>query len=231
MAKPRFEGFPLGLLHFLNELSKHNNRTWFQANKARYEQELREPALAFIAAMEAPLSKVSSHFQAVPKKVGGSLMRIHRDVRFSKDKTPFKTNIGIQFRHEYAKDVHAPGFYLHIDNSGCFLAAGCWRPEPDALKKIRARIHERPRDWQKARDARGFKSLYVLGGSSLKRPPRGYRADDPMIEDLMRKDFVGSTEFSATDIEKRDFLRQCGGAFRKAAPLMGFLCAALEVPF
>ena len=228
---PAFKGYPAETLEFLHELEVNNNRDWWNDNKARYEATVREPSLDFITSMGPEITKISEHFLAVPKKVGGSMMRPHRDVRFSKDKTPFKTNIGIQFRHEYAKDVHAPGFYLHIDNSGCFLAAGCWRSEPEALKKIRARIHERPRDWQKARDARGFKSLYVLGGSSLKRPPRGYRADDPMIEDLMRKDFVGSAEFSATDIEKADFLRQCGAAFRKAAPLMGFLCAALEVPF
>ena len=77
------------LLHFLNDLSKSNQRDWFQANKSRYETELLEPSLAFIEAMAAPLEKISPHFRAVPKKVGGSLMRIYRDVRFAKDKRPY----------------------------------------------------------------------------------------------------------------------------------------------
>ena len=228
---PKFTGFPKDTLKFLHELEVNNNREWFSDNKDRYEALVREPSLDFIATMGAPLMKISDHYLAMPRKVGGSLMRVYRDTRFGKDKTPYKTNIGIQFRHELAKDVHAPGFYLHIDNSGCFLAAGAWRPESDALKKIRLRIHERSRDWCRVRDARAFKTLFEFGGASLKRPPRGYDADDPMIADLKRKDFIASTVFSASDIENDKFVSQCAGAFRKASALMAFLCAALEVPY
>ena len=228
---PKFTGFPAESLEFLHELSLNNDRDWWAENKDRYEAVVREPALDFITAMGPEISKLSEHYTAVPSKVGGSMMRPYRDTRFSKDKTPYKTNIGIQFRHELAKDVHAPGFYLHIDNTGCFLAAGAWRPESAAVAKIRARIFEKPRDWSRVRDGRALKSLYTLGGTSLKRPPRGYRADDPMIEDIKRKDFVATTELSATDIEKAGFVKQCAGAFRKASALMAFLCAALEVPY
>ena len=228
---PKFAGYTTETLKFLHELDCNNTRDWFNANKDRYEALVREPSLDFIATMGPEICKISDHYTAIPKKVGGSLMRVYRDTRFGKDKTPYKTNIGIQFRHELAKDVHAPGFYMHIDNSGCFLAAGTWRPESDALAKIRQRIHERPEEWQKVCKARSFKSLYELGGNSLKRPPRGYQADDPMIEDLKRKDFIASTEFSARDIESVGFVKQCAAAFRKASGLMAFLAAALEVPY
>jgi len=228
---PKFTGYPMETLQFLHELDVNNNREWFNENKDRYEAIVREPSLDFIATMGPEIRRISDHYVAIPKKVGGSMMRPYRDTRFSKDKTPYKTNIGIQFRHELAKNVHAPGFYMHIDNTGCFLAAGAWRPESPAVAKIRERILARPKEWSKVRDARSFKSLYVLDGASLKRPPRGYRSDDPMIEDIKRKDFVASTEFSASDIESAGFVKQCSSAFRKAAPLMLFLCAALEVPF
>ncbi|MFV2089553.1 MAG: DUF2461 domain-containing protein [Pseudomonadales bacterium] len=228
---PTFTGYPAQTLKFLHELDCNNTRDWFSANKDRYEALVREPSLDFIATMGPEIQKISDHYVAIPRKVGGSLMRVYRDTRFGKDKTPYKTNIGIQFRHELARDVHAPGFYLHIDNTGCFLAAGAWRPESAALAKIRVRIQGHPTQWKKVRDARTFSSLYELGGTSLKRPPRGYSPTDPMIEDLKRKDFIASTEFSAHDIEMAGFVKQCGGAFKKASGLMAFLCAALEVPY
>ena len=113
---PKFTGFPPGTLRFLRELERNNDREWFAVNKPRYEALVREPALDFIATMGPKLLSISDHFVALPKKTGGSLMRVYRDTRFGKDKTPYKTNIGIQFRHEVAKDIHAPGYYLHIDN-------------------------------------------------------------------------------------------------------------------
>ena len=121
---PKFAGFPPQTLKFLKELERNNNREWFQANKSRYEDVVLEPALDFITTMGPKLHAISDHFVAIPKRMGGSLMRVYRDTRFGKDKTPYKTNIGIQFRHELGRDVHAPGYYLHIDNTGCFLAAG-----------------------------------------------------------------------------------------------------------
>ena len=130
---PKFTGFPPETLKFLKQLERNNNREWFAANKSRYEEAVLEPALDFIATMDPKIQALSDHFVAIPKRVGGSLMRVYRDTRFGKDKTPYKTNIGIQFRHEYAKYVHAPGYYLHIDNTGCFLAAGIWRAEPGAF--------------------------------------------------------------------------------------------------
>ncbi len=175
----RFTGFPKETLGFLRDLELNNRRDWFDANKARYESLVREPALDFIATMGPELQKISSHFVAIPKKVGGSLMRVYRDTRFARDKTPYKTNIGIQFRHERGKDVHAPGYYVHIDNSGCFFGVGVWHPEPDARRQIRQRIVDQPALWRKARQSATFSRTFELGGDSLKRPPRGISDDHP----------------------------------------------------
>jgi uncharacterized protein (TIGR02453 family) len=228
---PKFTGFPKDTLRFLAELERNNNREWFEANKDRYETMVRGPALDFITAMGPELEKISGHFVAIPKKVGGSLMRVYRDTRFSKDKTPYKTNVGIQFRHELGKDVHAPGYYVHIDNTGCFLGVGVWHPEPAMLNGIRERILEKPQEWRKLRTERAFTGTFELGGDSLKRPPRGVPADHALLEDLKRKDFIATTNLAAADIESPAFARQVGATFRKGSGLMAFLCAAAEVSF
>ena len=127
---------------FLKDLTENNKREWFHQNKHRYEDHVRDPAIRFITDFGAHLRTLSEHFRSDPRTVGGSMFRIHRDTRFSKDKTPYKTAIGIQFRHELGKNAHAPGFYLHIDRGGCFAGAGMWHPDSPSLKKIREAIVE-----------------------------------------------------------------------------------------
>lgn len=231
MGRSAFEGFPLDLLHFLDELSRNNNRDWFTKRKERYEAAARTPALGFISAMEKPLQKVSPHFVASAKKVGGSLMRVHRDVRFSNDKTPYKTNVGIHFRHEAGKDVHAPGFYLHIGLDECFLGAGVWRPDSASLGAIRERIVEEPARWKRLRDAKRFRDAWELSGDSLKRPPRGYDADHPLIEDLKRKDHIAMAPLSHDDLLAGDVVRRVADAFKRTKAYVGFLCETVGVPF
>src|SRR5678815_2121248 len=109
-----FEGFSDETFAFLGELEEHNQRDWFEANKSRYERVVREPALAFVRDMGRRLAEVAPALRADDRKVGGSMMRVHRDTRFSKDKSPYKTNVGIQFRHEAGKDVHAVGLYVPV---------------------------------------------------------------------------------------------------------------------
>ena len=113
MSDADFTGFPPQTFEFLRQLAAHNERDWFQEHKAEYEQFVRTPALQFITAMKSPLRKVSRFLEADPRKTGGSLIRIYRDTRFSKDKTPYKIHIGMQFRHEAGFDIHAPGAYIH----------------------------------------------------------------------------------------------------------------------
>lgn len=201
------------------------------ANKPRYESDVLAPALDFIAAMEQPLAKIAPHFVAIPKRMGGSLMRVYRDTRFSRNKTPYKTNVGIQFRHELGKDAHAPGFYFHIDPGSIFVGAGSWRPASDALFGIRTRIAEQPKEWLKARDARSFRKHYHLGGDSLKRPPRGFDGEHPQIDDIRRKDFIAIRELDRSFLAGDDVVHQVSGFFKAATPYMRFLCKAIGVPF
>jgi uncharacterized protein (DUF2461 family) len=130
MATTKTASFSPELFSFLADLRANNNRDWFAANKDRYEDHLLEPALAFIEDFAPLLEKISPHFRADPRPSGGSLFRIYRDTRFSKDKSPYKANVGIHFKHERAKDTSAPGYYLHIgpDESSPAAASGTRAP-------------------------------------------------------------------------------------------------------
>lgn len=227
----RFTGFPEDCIPFLEQLRENNNRNWFNDNKRRYESSVREPALAFIEAMEPELRQISPHFRAIAKKVGGSLIRVYRDIRFSKDKTPYKSNIGIHFRHQLGKDVHAPGFYLHIEAGCSFLGVGIWHPESTTLTKIRDFIVDNPAAWQRAINAKAFQAGFQLEGDRLKRPPRGFPVDHPLIEDLKRKDFIAGHSFDEAKIEDPDFSAWVGKRFGESDAFMRYLCAAVEVDY
>lgn len=231
MAGSRYATFTPATVKFLAELSDNNNRDWFNENKTRYEEEVLDVALRFIQSMQDPLADFAPHFTAIPKRMGGSLMRVYRDTRFSKNKTPYKTNVGIQFRHEQARDVHAPGYYLHIDPDQVFLGAGMWRPAADALRGIRERIAVKPAEWQRARDDQGFQRHFHLGGESLTRPPRGFDKEHPQIDDIKRKDFIAVKNLALGDATSPRFQQKVETAFKAATPYMQFLCKAVNVPF
>ena len=231
MVTGRYASFTPETIRFLEALRKNNNRDWFNENKSRYEEEVLDVALNFIQSMYDPLSEIAPHFTAIPKRMGGSLMRVYRDTRFSKNKTPYKTNIGIQFRHEMAKDVHSPGYYVHIDPDEVFLGAGMWRPAPDALRGIRERIAEKSADWERVRDDKAFSRHFKLGGETLTRPPRGFDKAHPQIDDLKRKDFIAIKTLSVDDALNPRFQQKVETAFKAARPYMAFLCKAVNVPF
>ena len=231
MAVRRGSPFGPGLLRFLHDLEANNNRSWFTANKDRYETEVREPALAFIHAMAPRLAKISKRLVASDRTVGGSLMRIHRDVRFSKDKRPYKTNLGIQFRHEAGKDVHAPGLYFHVHDSGVFLACGMWRPDAEALAGVRQAIDADPNGWKRVRDAKRFRDDWELSGDSLKRPPRGYPANHAMIVDLKRRDQIAVCNLRKSEITKPDFVNTVSERFGRSQGYLRWLAAAICMPF
>ena len=228
---PQFTGFSKKTFAFLGQLEKNNNREWFEDNKQRYLKDVLDPALDFIATIAPSIHDLSDYFDAIPKRTGGSLMRVYRDMRFVKDKRPYKTNIGIQFRHQFGKDIHAPGYYLHVEKDNCFLAAGLWRPEPRALAGIRALIKEKPVDWGKAVQSKAFKQAYTLGGRSLTRPPKGYTQEDPFLEDLKRKDFMAAHNFSSQEAMSADFVKMVKKKYGFATPYMRFLCEGVGIPF
>lgn len=222
--------FSAASLRFLKQLAQNNTREWFKAHQDEYENTVRTPALRFIEQMQPSILALSSKLTAVPKKVGGSLMRPQRDSRFSKDKTPYKTNVGIQFRHFQGKDVHAPGLYLHIAEEGCFIAAGIWHPESKALNAIRLCIDENPNAYQKALQTlqdHGF----IMDGDSLSRPPKGFDKTHPLLTELKRKDFIAVKNISFEDLCKPDSVNFCAEQFQHCTQLMAYLCFALELDF
>ncbi len=219
------------LFRFLNELADNNDRDWFNANKQRYEDEVLEPSLAFISDFGPELAKISKHFNALPKKSGGSIFRIYRDVRFSKDKRPYKTHVGIHFRHKKHKTAYAPGFYLHLEPRNCFIGAGIWHPEAPALKKIRQAIADEPATWAKAYGAVEADKDFELRGESLSRPPKGFSADHPEVEALKRKDFIAVRNIPQSWVTQPDFLKLFAGECRKPVPLVKWLCGATGVDF
>ncbi len=222
--------FSNATVQFLADLESNNDRDWFNENKDRYESVVREPALEFIRQMRPALAKISPHYEALDKKVGGSLMRVYRDTRFGADKTPYKTNIGIQFRHSGGKDVHAPGFYVHVSLRECFLGVGSWRPESDALAAMRKRIVEKPREWKSARDDKRFREFFSPSGTSLKRIPRGFSEDDPYPDDLRRKDHLSIAPMDLGDATG-DLVGFCAERFSAARPYIAFLTRAVKAPF
>ena len=228
MTAPRFKP---AFFDFLRELKANNERSWFEANKARYHADVRDPMLDFIAAFAEPLADISPHFVADPRANGGSLFRIYRDTRFSPDKTPYKTNAGAHFRHAAGKDAHAPGFYLHLEPGACFAACGIWHPGGDALAEIRNAIIEDPASWTRMTQAKAFRDTFTLMGQSLQRPPRGCDAAHPLIDDLKRKDFVAATVFHEADAIRPDFLQRFAQIARGGAAFVGFLSRAVGVSF
>ncbi len=216
---------------FLSSLAANNNREWFEEHKQEYEDFVRTPALDFISDMAEEMPAISRHFRASPKKVGGSLLRIQRNLRFSRDKTPYKTNLGIQFRHEMCGDIHAPGYYVHIEPGESFVAVGLWRPEADVLFKIREGILKKSEAWVKARDDKNFRKHFSLEGDRLANAPRGYAKDHPLVEDLKWKDFIGVAGLTRTEVTSGNFRPLVAERFRQAAPYMRFLCEAQNLQF
>jgi len=215
------------LFGFLVELALHNDREWFQSNKDFYASAVKAPLLSFIDAFAPALGRISSNFDASAR----SMFRIHRDVRFSKDKSPYKTHAAAHFRHRAGKDVHAPGFYLHIEPGQCFVGGGMWQPPSDALARIRQHIARKPEVWRRVLEAPAFRRGTELHGESLQRPPRGYDPEHPMIEHIKRKDFVAVVELADDDILAGNVVQRVERACRQVAPLNQILCTAVGVPF
>ena len=222
---PREVRFERGLFRFLKDLEANNERPWFQENKARYEAEARDPLLRFIGAFGGPLSRISRQFEADPRPVGGSMFRIYRDTRFAKDKTPYKTHLAAHFPHKgCGEGVHCPGFYLHLESGASFAGGGLWHPDPNTLFKVRTAIAAKPKAWKALRD-----SGLEIQGEALKRVPQGFDSAHAWGEDLKRKDFYIGTSFTDREVLSPEFFDLVTGACRQAAPLVAFICKAMEV--
>lgn len=213
------------LFDFLRELEQNNNREWFKVRKKRYEAEVVDPVTDFIINMAPRVAAISPHITVDPRPNGGSRFRIYRDTRFSKDKSPYKTHVGCQFRHEAGKDAHAPGFYVHLGPGEVFFGGGVWGPQGEALRNIRQRIVDKPTRWEEAVEG------IDLRGDQLVRAPKGFDPEHPLIDDLRRKSFFSfqnADEKLATSAKFEDAVE---AQFEKVAPLMGFVADAMGVEF
>jgi uncharacterized protein (TIGR02453 family) len=213
------------LFGFLKRLKRNNNREWFQAHKHEYVAHAHEPAVRFITDFATVLRGISPHLVADPRSTRGSLFRIYRDTRFSPDKRPYKTHLAMRFSHR-GKDVHSPGFYLHLEPGGCFAASGLWHPEPPTLLKVRNAIVNRNEDWRKVR-----KLLNWDDATKLSRPPRGFPNDHESVEDLKLRDLGTATEFTDAQVCSPKFMTTFATACKKMSPLATFLSSALGLQF
>jgi len=209
--------FSAELFRFLVELQFNNNREWFNENKARYEESVKRPLAAFAAALAPRLAK------SAPGYDQGRVFRIHRDTRFAKDKTPYKTQAAAQFlRAQADRDVHQPGFYLHLEPGECFAAAGIWAPDAATLARIRAAIVAKPAAWAPL-------ARLELWGESYARPPKGVDPDHRFVAALMRKHYLTWVDFEDEQVLGPAFLGRVERACQRMTPLVTFLDRALGI--
>lgn len=206
--------FTKDTLTFLRDLETHNDRAWFAKNKPRYEEHVKAPSEAF-AGLVAPKLGLDAH-----------VMRIYRDTRFSKDKSPYKTNIGVGFSPRGKVTEGAPGYYLHVQPGESFAGVGSWQPDAPALAKIRDAIVAKPAAWAKAR-AVGLDD----DEGALKKAPRGYDPEHEFVDDLRKKSFTASVKFTDAQVVAKDFPAKYVAAAKKLAPLGKFLADAAGSPW
>ncbi len=217
--------FTADLFRFLARLKRNNNRDWFLAHQEEYTACVRQPALRFITEWAAPLHEIAPSLVADPRPSRGSLFRIYRDTRFSYDKRPYKTHVAMRFSHR-GKDVHSPGFYLHLEAGGCFAASGLWHPDPPTLLKVRNAIVERSEEWRGVR-----KLLNWDDAGKLRRAPRGFPADHEFVEDLKLRDLGTAVDLSDKQVCSPGFMSIFVAACRKMAPMAAFLSSAVGLKF
>ena len=217
------------LYAFLNSLAKNNDRTWFEANREQFECDVRTPLLSFISDFDVYLRRLSPHFVADARKVGGSLFRIHRDVRFSKDKSPYKTNVGVHFRHEQAQDAARRDTICTCSRAIRSLAWGSGIPIPATAGWIRAAIQSEPEQWREA--ISDFGRFALDDENKLRRRPPQVGEDHPCLDDIMREDWIGVCSIGQSAACASDFMERFAAMCASATPFMRFLCRALGMRF
>jgi uncharacterized protein (TIGR02453 family) len=227
-----FRGFPKDFFAFFRELKENNERVWFEANKQRFRDSVQAPMSTFIEAMAPKLTKISKHFTADPRLNGGSMFCIYRDVRFSKDKRPYKEHAACHFRHALGKDVHALGFYMHFAPDEVFFGGGLWMPPPEALAKVREAIAAKSANWKKLQESAAFRKHFDgVRGEALTRPPRGFDSEHPFITDIKKKSFYAMHEASPKIGTSPVLVDEVSATFTALSPLMKFLCGAVDVSY
>lgn len=226
MAAEAFEGFPAATFTFLDGLAMHNEKTWFDANRQLYDEGYVAPARAFVAAMGPRLRALSPGVQFEPK-IGGSIGRINRDIRFSKDKRPYKTHLDLWFWHGEQKGWDRPGFWFHLTAEKVFLGSGLHGMQGDNLEAFRQSvIHPRSaKALLAAVDAVAQAGPYELGEKTRKLLPRGYAADGPAAEYLLYESLHAGTDLPAEAARRADFIDVCFAHYKATWPISQWLLA------
>ena len=213
------------LLPFLVQLAQNNDRGWFEANRARYETDLRDPCLQAVADLQRPLARISPVLVADPRPSGGSLVRIHRDLRFTRDPSPYKTYASLRLYHrDDGVRADAPGYYVRLAPGASYVSAGVRDPPAASLVRIRAAILGNPRGWRKVL---ACKPRWDTQPSA--RLPPGTQADHPVAEDLRRRSFVARIPLTDGEVAGPDIVATIGHSCRLLAPLNSFLAKAVGV--
>ena len=213
-------------LKFLKDIARNNNRPWFEKNKARY-LEVKNGFDDFLEAVHAELVKFDSSLANLnPRKIA---FRIYRDVRFSKDKRPYKTNMGAGFSSK-GKMEQEPGYYIHIEPGRCFIAGGLYMPDPGNLAKVRQEIDYNPAKLLKILNDKKFKQLYkgLDDWDKLKTAPKGYAKDHPHIEILKNKSFVVSHTFTDAEATSKGYVKKIVEAAKVLKPFNDYLAEAIS---
>ena len=208
-------------LNFLELLSENNNREWFAENKYLYE-EAKADLLIMIAELIKEFSAIDPQYSAdtEPKK---ALMRIYRDVRFSKNKDPYKKNYGIAFDVK-GYGPNTPSYYLHLQPESCFFGVGYWQPEPQILKMIREEIDYNASEFLSIIEADDFKKIYTLSQEDkLKKAPKGYEVDHPQLDLLKLKSFIAIYKIADEEFFKPNIVNKLKTAFEIIQPFVLFL--------
>jgi uncharacterized protein (TIGR02453 family) len=223
---PPFGGFPRDGIDFMKRLKRNNNRPWFEKHKEEYETFVKLPMQSLIVALHPHFEVFAPEFDIHPKK---SLFRIYRDVRFSKDKTPYKTHVAAHFvLRGKPKGVEGSGYYLHIEPGEVFLGGGVYMPDGDQLKKIRKAIVGQPDRFLSIFEQKEFKKIFKrLQGEKLQRVPQGYEPDHPMAEWLKYKQFFVWVEWGEARSFREKFVTDVAEVFEAATPLVRFLNEAM----
>ena len=214
-------------LQFLEQLKEHNEKNWFDAHRTAYES-ARQNVASFAADVLKELSKTDEGFAQLEPK--DTMFRINRDVRFSANKLPYKTNLGAYFCAR-GKKADFPGYYLQVEPGKCFAAAGLWMPAPPVLAAIRQEIDYNFEDLQQILESPLFKTNFQKGlmvNESLRRPPKGYDESNPAIGLLKLKNFVVSKSYTDQQVISGNFLKEFLNTCRAATPLIEFLKQALH---
>lgn len=215
------------ILKFLKDLARNNDRAWFEKNKAKY-LEAKDQFDQFVGKLLHELTDFDQSLAGLePKKI---TFRIYRDVRFSKNKLPYKSNMSAGISPK-GKMVDEPGVYLHIQpNNKSFVAAGLWMPQPEPLAKIRQEIDYNPEVIKKILNDKKFRKIYgeFDRDQELKNAPKGYEKDHPLVDMLRLKSFVVSHNFTDEEVRSRNFMKAVIDTYKTAKPLNDFLKDAIS---